>query len=250
MSKKAHILAMRAGGSAGSFLPKLGMTRLDGAIGEAIDGDLWIGPRQALEEMACENPEIARMAKGVGDVMDAVSKAVTGKTLGDANPLSRYGVPKYLQIIPYILFRDNGKYLRYLRPSAGGDVRLHGRISIGIGGHIDLPDIMHDEDGAIDLAATLQNAADRENDEEIGIKTGTPPKWVATLYANDTEVDTLHLGIVGIYDLTPQEVVSLKPNEEIGDMSFKTLSEIASEVGEGNVLETWTRMIVEANPIA
>src|ERR1700728_3318445 len=43
---------------------------------------------------------------------------------------------RYKQLIPYVLLICNDKILRYRRGKAGGEKRLHGLYSVGIGGHI------------------------------------------------------------------------------------------------------------------
>ena len=43
---------------------------------------------------------------------------------------------RYKQIIPYVLIICNDKILRYRRGRGGGETRLHGLYSVGIGGHI------------------------------------------------------------------------------------------------------------------
>src|SRR5438045_9654437 len=43
---------------------------------------------------------------------------------------------RYKQLIPYVLIICNDKILRYRRGKGGGEKRLHGLFSVGIGGHI------------------------------------------------------------------------------------------------------------------
>src|ERR1044071_1846531 len=43
---------------------------------------------------------------------------------------------RYKQLIPYVLLICNDKILRYRRGKGGGETRLHGLYSVGIGGHI------------------------------------------------------------------------------------------------------------------
>ena len=44
--------------------------------------------------------------------------------------------PQFKQIIPYLVLRDGDRYFLMRRTRAGGDVRLHDRWSIGVGGHL------------------------------------------------------------------------------------------------------------------
>ena len=49
--------------------------------------------------------------------------------------------PAYKQLIGYVIITsDNGKTLVYKRLNGGGEARLHGMLSIGVGGHMnDVP---------------------------------------------------------------------------------------------------------------
>ena len=44
--------------------------------------------------------------------------------------------PGFKQVIPYLVLRDGERYFLMRRTAAGGDARLHGRYSIGVGGHL------------------------------------------------------------------------------------------------------------------
>lgn len=266
MAKTSHILSVSGGHGPGRMAPPVGFTRFDGGLAAAVTGHAWFGPRPYLETL---RPVASN--DHMGSIIDAVSRFASageegphpfkgdlsemfGPVLGmfrekASGPKVAY--PDQLQIIPYILFRHRGQYLRYLRTTTGGDARLHGKISIGIGGHVDLGDAVVAGDGSIDIQATLDKAFRRETKEEIGLDLSqTGPRWVATLYATDTEVDTVHLGIVGIYDLSDVEHDQLKVNEEIGDHRFASFGDILAEAKDGVVLETWTRLVIESNPLA
>lgn len=44
--------------------------------------------------------------------------------------------PSHKQLIPYVVVRDGPATFLMHRTNAGGDPRLHGRASIGVGGHL------------------------------------------------------------------------------------------------------------------
>ena len=44
--------------------------------------------------------------------------------------------PSYKQLIPYCIFRHEGRVFHYARGAKGGESRLHAKRSVGIGGHI------------------------------------------------------------------------------------------------------------------
>src|SRR2546426_10356087 len=44
--------------------------------------------------------------------------------------------PSFKQIIPYLIVRHRGRLFLVQRSTEGGETRLHGKYSIGVGGHI------------------------------------------------------------------------------------------------------------------
>lgn len=114
----------------------------------------------------------------------------------------------FRQIIPYVVLRCGDMFLTYTRGGAGGEARLHNRISMGFGGHVDLPDMMLDSDGLFDLPATLANSVDRELQEEIpGIEI-VGSSWIGLLADNTDAVGRVHVGLIGIWDIAQMPEVS------------------------------------------
>jgi predicted NUDIX family phosphoesterase len=273
MSKNSHILCIAAGHGEGRFAPALGFTTVRGPIEDHIQGDLWVGPRPTLERMRpVAEPGLGTLTRLIGgeasisDLFGGSSAAAafdagaTGTGFGGmmselfgGDARSRMAYPTHLQIIPYYLFRSNGRYFNYLRPDSGNEARLHGKVSIGVGGHVDLLDVVATDDGRIDLARTLEKAGRREAAEEIGADVAEDAfRIIGVLYATDEEVDTVHVGIVCICDLDDAQVAALKPNDEIAQPDFRTLGQIRdeTEADPGKTLETWTRLVIESNPLA
>lgn len=96
-----------------------------------------------------------------------------------------------LQLLPYIVVRNrNGHVLRYFRGKGGTEDRLHSKISIGLGGHIEtVPN-------AGNLFDHCKADAMRELEEEIGVR---PDKIeFVRLVFNPTGVNRVHLGILGV----------------------------------------------------
>lgn len=44
--------------------------------------------------------------------------------------------PSLKQIIPYLVVQSSGRYMLFQRTQAGGEGRLHGLYSVGVGGHV------------------------------------------------------------------------------------------------------------------
>lgn len=100
-----------------------------------------------------------------------------------------------LQLIPYVLITNpkDMTILRYQRGKSGGENRLHGLYSVGIGGHISRED-------TVDPAQSIgyQAGMARELQEEAGIvfTPGYAPPAVAMLMDHTTRVGRVHFGVV------------------------------------------------------
>ncbi len=145
--------------------------------------------------------------------------------------------PEFRQIIPYVILRLNDRFVRYARTPAGGEARLHGKTSIGLGGHIDLPDARSAGD-RFDLAGTVAAAALRELDEELGGVALEAQDWNGLLVDNDSEVGRVHIGLVGLWTL---HAPVRSAEEAIADVRLCTLDEL--EAGRDR-LEGWSQLVL------
>ena len=143
----------------------------------------------------------------------------------------------FKQIIPYCLVIRDDKILVYERTKSGGEARLHEKVSIGLGGHVDVSDIEVKNQGqTIDLESTIANAAARELTEEL--KLNEVPQFIpfGLILDKSDEVGRVHLGIV----MTAHVTGMVSSNEEqINLLGFKTIEEL----DEMN-LESWSRILV------
>ncbi|QLK85960.1 NUDIX domain-containing protein [Staphylococcus sp. 17KM0847] len=101
--------------------------------------------------------------------------------------------PAYKQLISYcILENERGEILVYQRLTGGGEARLHGLGSIGVGGHMnDVPDARSIMDVMIDNAS-------RELSEEVGLTLNDDQYLEHLGFINDdtNEVGRVHIGVV------------------------------------------------------
>jgi predicted NUDIX family phosphoesterase len=154
----------------------------------------------------------------------------------------------FLQPIPYIVVRRGNQLLAYTRSSKGGEDRLHAKVSVGFGGHVDAADLVVNGDGIIDLRATLLDACSREIDEELGILLSSDTlsavmKFTHLIQSDANAVDRVHIGFVGVLDLNSlPEGKALKFEDTIENAEFLTLSELGD--GTRN-LESWTALLVD-----
>ncbi len=149
--------------------------------------------------------------------------------------------PSHKQIIPYSIFHHAGKYLVYTRGGKGGEKRLHAKMSIGIGGHIN----PHDEREDSLASTTYMNGVEREIDEELRI-TGRHTQRVIGLINDDSnEVGQVHLGVVHLFELDSDAVES---NEEsIQDIRFLSLDDM---MRNRDGLETWSQICADHLAVA
>ncbi len=146
--------------------------------------------------------------------------------------------PAFKQIIPYSLFRHEGRYLHYFRGKSGGEAHLHAQGSMGIGGHINPIDTREDHLGR----DTYMAGVTREIEEELVLAGAHPHRVVALLNDDSNPVGQVHLGIVHLFELTSDEVSARE--SALADLRFRTLEELRGPLYEG--LESWTRFCVDA----
>ena len=137
--------------------------------------------------------------------------------------------PTHKQLIPYLVLRDGARYFLMRRTRAGGDVRLHDRWSIGVGGHL--------TPGDDDLFGGLR----REWREEL--VADFEPAFVPLALLNDdtTAVGAVHLGVVFVADAAGR-LVEVRETDKL-EGQFVEPAEVAAVVDD---LETWSRIVFEA----
>ena len=146
--------------------------------------------------------------------------------------------PSYKQLIPYVIMTHNGKYLSYVRGRRGGESRLVGQRSIGIGGHINPVDTMPLFD--TDFREPYRAAVEREVAEEVELTAGYKDSVVALLNDDSTEVGRVHLGIVHLWEL---ETATVRKREQmITQMSFMSPAELHDV---RDTLETWSALCLD-----
>ncbi len=141
--------------------------------------------------------------------------------------------PSHKQLIPYCIFRCGDRILHYTRGKAGGESRLHAKISVGVGGHINPIDT---GEGRVGPEAYFA-AVSRELEEELIIGSKRTSRIIALLNDDSNPVGQVHLGIVHLVDLDSEDVASRE--DALTDLSFSSLAELRGEAFER--LETWSQ---------
>lgn len=119
--------------------------------------------------------------------------------------------PAYKQLIPYCVFRCEDSVFVYQRGSGQGESRLHGKWSMGIGGHVSSDD---GDLGAASYDAGLQ----RELSEEVDILRSDPffQKCVGFINDDSNEVGEVHLGVVHVFSLLHPLLFAREPSIRCG----------------------------------
>ena len=169
-----------------------------------------------------------------GEILDVLAKA--GLWLGPRQTLET--CEDFRQIIPYIVVTDGARIVCYERTPAGGEARLHGKLSIGLGGHIDFSDVARSND-AIDLDRTMAQSAQRELEEELRHASGIDTDWIGLIVENDTPVARVHIGVVAIARIGAQAVSAAE--EAIANVRLLTPEELEQEAPR---LEGWSQRLL------
>lgn len=146
--------------------------------------------------------------------------------------------PSFKQLIPYVLFHHNGRYLHYYRGKSGGEGRLHAKGSIGVGGHIN----PIDQQPSLLGAQTYQAGVAREIAEELVIAGPYSQEIIGLINDDSNEVGKVHLGIVHRVELSSDDV---RANEDaLADLSLQPIEALKNN--HYDQLETWSQLCVDA----
>ena len=142
------------------------------------------------------------------------------------------------QLCSYLVVRCGREVMAYQRPAKGGDVRLHGAVSVGIGGHVNSTDARPDSD----TSQIILNGIMRELDEETQISAvASPPDlkgpvWLIHDPTND--VGRVHTGVVAVLDVE-------HPLEEFSVTGCVCSWSTPQQLFRHPQLESWSRIVLQ-----
>lgn len=141
----------------------------------------------------------------------------------------------YKQIIPYGVIRCGEKTYLFRRTKGGGEARLFGCYSLGVGGHLN-PQLSRADIDMDYLEAELI----REMNEEVAMSPGCVVRYMDPIaFVNDdaNEVGSVHLGVFFIIDVTSEDLTIRETDKLEG--RWVTNEELLAAYPE---METWSQL--------
>jgi predicted NUDIX family phosphoesterase len=138
----------------------------------------------------------------------------------------------FKQIIPYVIVRYDDRYLLLQRTNRQTEKRLHGKLSIGIGGHI------NDTEVAGAHKNILHAGLERELEEEVHIIGQRRSLELAGIISDDsTPVGQVHLGLVFLLETDSPEFTVNEP--ELMTAEWANLGQLRERHDR---METWSQI--------
>lgn len=148
--------------------------------------------------------------------------------------------PTKQQLLPYIVaVNQHEKIFCYSRGNSGTEKRLVGNKSIGLGGHVD--DVPQFD---MSLYSWLQDEAEREVLEEVGLKPLAALEFVNLLVDRTNSVGRVHLGLLAIAHVDVPETGVAAEEGHIEKGEWLTVAEL-QELAKNGELENWSAMALE-----
>lgn len=145
--------------------------------------------------------------------------------------------PSLKQIIPYSIAWADGRVLLMRRLAKGGENRLKGKLSIGVGGHINPMDVGSDRS-----ADPVEGGTRREIAEELEVRGSYEVRTVGLLNDDSNPVGAVHVGWVQM--LLVKGTVHIR-EDDVLEGSLVTPAELRELQEDGANFETWSSILVE-----
>lgn len=145
----------------------------------------------------------------------------------------------FRQLVSYVVIQHGGRSLVYRRSAKGGESRLHGLLSLGVGGHVNVGDVVVGPSG-IELAATLARACQRELSEELGALGICELAPIGLLREDINPVSRVHLGVIMRCVVDSERVSAAEAS--LSDIRFLDAKELLASRSR---MEAWSACLVD-----
>jgi len=192
--------------------------------------EVLVVPRALLDEIgAFEGIQTTGLDAAVGRLLDPANHFFMDRAEAENDP-------SHKQLIPYCIFRCGDRILHYTRGKSGGESRLHAKISVGVGGHVNPVDTGGGRTGSDAYHAAVA----REIEEELDLPEEHEHRIIALLNDESNPVGQVHLGIVHVVDLKSDAVNSRE--DALTDLGFTPLADLNGALFDR--LETWSQFCI------
>ena len=140
------------------------------------------------------------------------------------------------QVIPYCVVARGGSVLRMRRLARGGEKRLAGKRSVGIGGHLNPVDAAAPE-------GLLAGGLRREVLEELVLDGPWTARAVGLINDDSTEVGSVHVGLVHVVETAA--TVAVRETDVLEGEMVGLLDVAESCRQERGTYESWSAFVIE-----
>jgi predicted NUDIX family phosphoesterase len=202
--------------------------------------------------------------EGLNEPCVAVEAALQSQFNAHFVILQRAGLeknPTYKQLLPYTLVRRKNRngdwtYMVYQRAKGVGESRLLGNLSLGLGGHVDIEDVVARK-GVINYKETVRKSFLRELQEELIIFKQAELECSAIralteavdnaelkgyLFDHSDEVGTVHFGVVNTVSLH-SNIYCEMAEPELEQIGWLTVDEVRELANNSEFqFESWSKL--------
>ena len=140
--------------------------------------------------------------------------------------------PSFQQIIPYVVFRHDDRYLLTHRLRASSEKRLRKQYSLGVGGHIN--------PGDLEGGDPILDGLKREWSEEVVYEGRFEARLLGLLNEESSPVSKVHLGVVFLVEGDSPDISIRETDKLAGELL--TLDEMRMHFLE---MESWSQLVYE-----
>ena len=146
--------------------------------------------------------------------------------------------PDLKQVIPYtVVAASDGRVLRLRRTKRGGDARLHDKLSIGVGGHVNPVDAAGGRD-------VLAACGLRELAEELILPEHGDPTPLGLINDDSNPVGAVHVGLAQVLVVDDPARIAIRETETL-EGELMDVDALRAEAAAGANYETWSTLLLD-----
>lgn len=162
--------------------------------------------------------------------LDTIKKSIIDS--GSYIPRSKAEIDeRYRQVIPYVVMKTDKQYLLMKRTDKQGEKRLHNKLSLGVGGHV------NDEDKGENTWQVFLRGMERELREEVEAEIKSL-RYIGVINEVNSPVSRVHIGLAYVAEVDFKGL-----NEpDLFEIEWQTLEELRERAGK---MEGWSKLVLE-----